>query len=226
MRKVARMSPLRVCSLFAVLACFSPALHAAPILDQEHNFQSSVGNSTLGNVAEVGQTFTVGIAGTLDHVDVLMFRLDGIFDPTGDPILSIYNTSGGVPTGLPLTTATVPEASVPLNAATFVTFDISGASIPVNVGAVLAFSIRTNSSVGPYFLLVDGDLGQPQDYAPGAAVSRILNVPPDPWIVQTPASDHGFRTWVEPIPEPGTLVLLGVGLIGLIASFFRRDYCR
>ena len=195
--------------------------HAAVIVDQQHSFVSGVANSTNGNVSEVGQTFTVGISGTLHHVDVLMFRLGGIFDPTDDPIFSLYATSGGVPVGSPLATSSVLEAVVPVSTASFVTFDISSAAIPVIAGDVFAWGIRSNSSIGSYFLLADGDTGQPSDYTDGDAVSRELNPPggpPDPWSLLQPAQDHGFRTFVVAVPEPGSFCLLGIGVLAMVAK--------
>jgi hypothetical protein len=208
----------RICLALAIFTLSVATAQAVAILDQEYDFQSSVANSTNGNVGEIGQTFTVGIAGTLDHIEVLMFRLGGIFDPTGDPILSVYATSAGLPTGAPLATATVPEANVPFTTAAFVSFDVNSAAIPVGLGDVLAFAISTTSEVGPYFLLTHGDTGQPEDYAAGTVVSRFL--PAGPWSALT--QDHGFRTYVVPVPEPQSLVLLGLGLAAVVAMRRRR----
>lgn len=206
--------PMKLCLATILLAAGLLAAPArAAVLDQQYDFSSSVANTTNGNLGEVGQTFTVGIAGTLDQIDVRMFRLSGIFDPTGDPILSIYSTSGGLPTGSPLATATVPEASVPLNPVgtpAFVSFDVSAAGLLVNPGDVLAFAIRTTSEVGPYWLITDQ--GQPIEYAGGAAVSRF---PPGAWSAMSPPQDHAFQTWVTPVPEPQSFVLLGMGVVAL-----------
>jgi hypothetical protein len=207
----------RLCLAVAIFTLSVATAQAVAILDQEHNFQSSLANSTNGNVGEIGQTFTVGIAGTLDHIEVLMFRLGGIFDPTGDPILSVYATAAGLPTGAPLATSTVPEAIVPFSTAAFVSFDVSSAAIPVGLGDLLAFAISTTSEVGPYFLLTRGDTGQPEDYAAGTVVSRF---PPGPWSALT--QDHGFRTYVVPVPEPQSVVLLGLGLAAVVAMRRRR----
>jgi hypothetical protein len=175
------------------------------VLDQENDFVSGVADSTLGNVSEVGQTFTVGVDGTLDRVEVLMFRLGGIFEPTADPTIHIYQTSGGLPDGAPLASVVIPKALVPYNIAGFVSFDVSSAALPVHDGDVLAFGISTSSSVGPYFLLVAAD-----NYAGGDSVNRLLNPPggpPDPWqLPNAPFQDHGFRTFVETTGAGPTVV--------------------
>jgi hypothetical protein len=161
------------------------------VLDQQHSFTSSIANSTNGDVTQVGQTFTVGVAGTLDHIEVLMFRLSGIFDPTGDPLLRVFNTAAGLPTGAPLATVTIPEANVPLNTAAFVSFDLSSAEIGLNIGEILAFSVTATSGVGPYFLLTDQGLSV--EYAGGAAIAKFGD---NPWQQLSPPQDHGFKTYV------------------------------
>ncbi len=210
--------PITAISLLVAAAAYGDV-----VLDQQHVFVSGAANSTNGNVNEVGQTFTVGVAGTLDHIDVLMFRLGGIFDPTADPVLNVYNTLGGVPDGAPLVSVSIPEALVPLGTAGFVSFDISAAAIAVDVNDVLAFGISTSSSIGPYFLLVDGDTGQPEDYAAGDAVARQIN-PPGPWAFLTPSQDHGFRTFVDSaaIPEPAGCACLWSISVGLACLKRRR----
>jgi hypothetical protein len=164
----------------------------------------------------MGQTFTAGIAGTLDHIDVYMFRLTGIFDPTGDPVLRVYQLSAGLPTGAPLATVTVAEALVPVNNAAFVTFDVSGAGIGLNVGTELGFAVTATSGTGPYFLPTDQS--QSIEYTGGAAIAKFGA---NPWQFISPPQDHSFRTWVNAIPEPA-----GAGLMAamgcLVAAGRRR----
>ncbi len=169
----------------------SAALGSATV-DQQYSFTSSIANSTNGDVTQIGETFTVGLAGTLDHIDVFMFRLNGIFDPTGDARLSVWNTSGGLPTGAALTSVTVSEPMVPLNNAAFVSFDVSAAAIGVNVGDVLAFSVTATAGVGPYFL--PNDQGQQPGYPGGAAVAMFGS---NPWQFIPPPQDQSFRTFVN-----------------------------
>jgi hypothetical protein len=191
---------------------------AAVVLDQEHNTPTAVADSTNGSVSEVAQTFTVGIAGTLDHIDISMFQLGSIFATNGDPKLSVYNTTGGVPSGAPLTTIQVPTVLVPFNTAAFVTFDVSAAAIPVSVGDVLAFGVSTLSDPGPYFLPEDPDTGVVGNYSGGAAYRRTL--PSQPWQLLQPSQDHEFRTFVNAVPEPSTFTLLAFG--GIFLHRMRR----
>jgi hypothetical protein len=191
--------------LFIILSLSTSAVVRSDIvLDQHHTFTSSIANSTNGDVSQMGQTFTVGVAGTLDHIDVLMFRLGGIFDPTGDPVMRIFNTAGGFPNGSPLALVTIPKVNVPLNVAAMVTFDVSSAGIVVNPGDILAFSITAAAGTGPYFLLTDQ--GQAIEYNGGAGIAKFGA---NPWqLFNPPDQDHGFRTFVNSVPEPASIPLL------------------
>lgn len=194
------MKRFQILFIILSLSTFNVA-YSDIVLDQQHSFTSAVANSTNGDVSQVGQTFTVGVAGTLDHIDVLMFRLGGIFDPTGDPVMRVFNTAAGIPTGAPLALVSIAEANVPFNVAAMVSFDISSAAIAVNPGDILAFSITAASGVGPYFLLSDGAAG----YNGGSAIAKFGA---NPWeIFNNPHQDHGFRTFVNTVPEPSAISL-------------------
>ena len=209
-------------TLGAVVVILASAIcaNAAVTLDQQHDTATATADSSNGSVSEMAQTFTVGIAGTLDHIDVSMFQLGSIFTTSGDPKLSVYNTAAGAPTGAPLTTIQISTTLVPLGSAAFVTFDVSGAAIPVTVGEVLAFGVSTTSDPGPYFMPDDTDTGAIDDYTAGAAYRRTL--PAQPWQLLQPFGDHEFRTYVNALPViPGDVDHNGVvnGLdIGLIAG--------
>lgn len=189
------------------------------VLDQQFSFTSSIANSTNGNVSQMGQTFTVGVAGTLHHVDVYMFQLGGIFSPTGDPVFRIFNTSAGLPTGSALVTTSVPMSNVPLNNAAFVTFNVSAFNLNVNPGDILAFSLTASSGTGPYFLPTSQ--GQPINYSGGDAVAKFGN---NPWQFFNQAQDHSFRTYVDAVPEPSSMIMTAL-MIGLGSSLRRRKGC-
>ncbi len=201
-----------------LLFAFVPSIYGDIILDQQYTFSSSFASSTNGDVSEMGQTFTVGISGTLDHIDVLMFRLGGIFETSGDPVLQLYNVSGGLPTGAPLVVVSIPEFNVPYDNAAMVSFDVSSAAIAVNPGDIFAFSITAASGVGPYFLL--SDLGQAIDYGGGAAIAQFGA---NPWQLIAPDQDHGFRTYVNAIPEPAGAMVCAFTSLSLVTL---RRRCR
>ena len=176
------------------------------VLDQENIFASGVFDVASGTSSEVGQTFTVGLSGTLDHIDVFMNRIDFGFFQSGDAVLSVYNTAGGLPTGSALATSVVLQADI-LTTPSFISFDVSPSAVQVSANDILAFGITSTGSKG-YGLSVATD-----NYSRGDAVDRILNIPPDPWqfsTVFTPQgdvrSDHSFRTFVS-VPEPSTFAI-------------------
>lgn len=187
------------------------------ILDQQFSFTSSIANSTNGDVSQMGQTFTVGFEGTLHRIDVYMFRLDGIFDPTGVPQLRVYNTAGGLPVGSELLMTSVPKLNVPLNNAAFVSFDVSSFNLAVNPGDMLAFSITASTGTGPYFL--PSSQGQAINYTGGTAVAKFGA---NPWQFFAQNQDHSFRTYVNAVPEPSGAVLTLILTMISLASRRRR----
>jgi MBG domain (YGX type)/Carboxypeptidase regulatory-like domain/Bacterial Ig-like domain (group 3) len=114
----------------------------------------SVTNSGFGlnSTSWVGQTFTPNVSGSLTRVDVDLF-CSGCTGTTPNLTLSIRNTSGDLPTGADLATATIPGFSTGAGgyfAATLVT--------PLNVtaGTRYAFVLRSvaNPSAGTYAYVV------------------------------------------------------------------------
>src|SRR6478609_5645476 len=95
--------------IFSVVAASAPA---DVVLDQQNDVTgSATADSTSGGFLELGQTFTVGVTGTLSRIDV-QINFPG-FGSTGNAILNVYNTSGGVPTGTSLGTASKTSFLVP-----------------------------------------------------------------------------------------------------------------
>ncbi|MCA9216988.1 MAG: hypothetical protein KDB27_28160 [Planctomycetales bacterium] len=190
-----------VCS-FLVVVFSSSVSHAMLVLDQENDFVSAVG-STASTTSRIGQTFTVGLAGSLDRIDLRMTRVN-IFGDPGPAILTLHTTAAGLPSG-ELGSVQIPASMIATTGQAFVTFDVSSLGITAVPGQVLAFDLSTNSGTGVY--AVPNSINV-DNYANGTAVSKDFA---DPW--QAQIYDHSFRTFVS-VPEPNAFVCLGV--IGLV----------
>jgi hypothetical protein len=190
---------------------------ALPTLDQQNVFVSSIGDTANAFSQEIGQTFTVGIAGNLTQVDAYLARFPFTTD---NLVFRLYSTDvNGLPDVQLGTDLFLAPAAVSDTAAAFESFDVSSFGVGVSVGDVLALVITSTGSTAYILPFSETDL-----YAGGQPVRRVLNIPPDPWQPNPGVvRDYGFRTYVEPIPEPGVMTLLGVaGVFGIRRRQNRR----
>jgi hypothetical protein len=211
----------------AILLLAPAPSRAAAILDQSFDpgtpsaFAAVFGpTSGFGAIfQDVAQTFTVGVSGQLTQIDILMTTRG---TPPGDLILDVRSTTAGVPNeddGSVLGSIVVPAATLP--PASFVSFDLSGAGIQLAAGDVVAFVLRSrDSTLGDDYWIGGGD---PGGYAAGDAFLRQNGSPGtwQPWDGSTNVIDLGFKTYML-VPEPGTGVLLALGLVGLAARSRQR----
>jgi hypothetical protein len=165
---------------------------ADEVLDQ----QNDVGMSATADPAtpfsqEVGQTFTVGVAGILTRIEL---QINLMFGSGGSAILTVYNTAGGVPS-TSLGTASLSTSLIPSGTFAYQSFDLSTFEIPVSVGEVLAYGVKSSGDAG-YALR---STFTTSTYAGGESVWRSLGPPPGAWISFSPTHDNGFRTYVEAV---------------------------
>jgi hypothetical protein len=211
--------------VLTLLLCGVHHAGAVPVLDQSFDPQNPLfllGTASEGNSA---QTFTVGIEGILSRVDVLVEK-NG---PFPELRLDVRPTMDGLPIeddNAVLASVTVPLEAIPSPRA-FLSFDVSSFRVLVSPGELLAIVLTGNArwyGVAPGIGtpgLVEV-LAEPADdpYPRGAAYFRR---PPEAPTFDLPGggrlvADLGFRTYVDVIPEPPTLMLFGIGVFGLMLS--------
>lgn len=181
----------------------------------------SVISGVSGDFGESAQTFTVGISGVLSRVNVLLANEKPNLQ-FGNLYFDIRPTVNGFPVEEDMAAfafgsmsiSLLPPRPLPL----LFSFDVSSFGVHVTSGDVLAIVLRSDSGtdVGWYGVLGDayplGDL-----YGRGPVGSRDLT---GGW--SRSHADLGFQTFVEPVPEPTTIILLGTGLAGTVAAVRKR----
>jgi hypothetical protein len=152
----------------------------------------------------ISQNFVTEEAGIIRRADVLLFAAA---PPDGDMTLSVYRTQSGLPVGVALGTVTVPAALVPEHCCLsdhppFVSF--AGLSTFVKAGDALALVMDGTSQAQ----WVSGS----GVYAHGFLAAR----PHDSSEWHTLPQSGSFRVFADPIPEPGSMLMMAAGLLGLL----------
>lgn len=204
--------------------------NASVILDQNNNPTSTFGaflddvSSTYGDNAYQTQTFTVGVNGMLDHIDVLL----GAADPTAGSFTFelLSTTATGAPDYASAPLATV-AASYDLTSSNygFSTLDFRSDNISVSVGDKLAVVGITGSGVATTGLAVPNWVGTDGNpYAGGAYYAAFIGDPSNLIANGTEGYDLNFRSYVDTsvVPVPAAAWLFGSGLLAL-AGFARRQ---
>jgi hypothetical protein len=172
-------------------------LSNAANVDQQN---TTLGNNGVGITTTTygGQTFTPAVTGKLTKVDINLF-CSGCTGTTPNLTLSVRNTSGGLPTGADLASATINGFSnggvASYFTATFTT------PLALTAGTQYALVIRpvTNPSPGVYALTRSGTSTLGADvYAGGTRVSGATSG--TAWSIPLTggvSTDAGFRTYMD-----------------------------
>lgn len=149
------------------------------------------------NVTLVAQTFTAGVTGTLDRVDLLLGRLDPL---ERNLIVQIQTVSDGTPTGVVLASAELTPADVPVTQfpdLTFVSVQLPPSFSVAGTTYAIVVSDPTAAPFGGSQYLWGGAGGDV--YLGGEALLTFDGGAT--WLRETDF-DMGFKTFVTPWVPP------------------------
>lgn len=186
-------------------------LRAEFLLDQSFEPAAFDATYSLFNEQDNAQMFTVGVTGELGIVEVFVSNFD--LEPL---LFDVRRTVNGLPQAAdsPLL---VERAGVPTSiTGEWFRFDFSADPIDVTFGDLLAIVLRSPTGSAGWNAAVFGG------YDGGKGVGRD---PTESSVWAGPGrsdlGDLGFRTYVRPVPEPASYLLLAAGAIGLLLGIRR-----
>jgi uncharacterized repeat protein (TIGR01451 family) len=162
-------------------------LSNTPTLDQSNTAGTTTGTG-FATTSWGGQTFIPALSGQLAQVDVQLF-CSGCTGTTPNLTLSVRNTSGGLPTGGDLATATLTGFSS--GAGTFYTVSF-GSPATLTSGTQYALILRpvADPSVGGYFWI----RSSPSTYANG---QRVISTDNGATFTADSTRDFNFRAYMQ-----------------------------
>jgi len=181
-----------------ILAVIASPAAATGTLDQSQAIIPPTFAFAPRNVTYIAQTYTAGVTGTLDQVDLLLSRLDPL---DRNLIVQIETTNGGLPSGVVLDSSQLTPSQVTVSNfpdLSFVSVPLSGSPTVAGDQYAIVVADPTATPFGGSQYLWGGASGDP--YSPGEAL--LTFDAGASWLEQT-GFDMDFKTYVTP-PLPTT----------------------
>ncbi len=201
---------LRVTAVIASIGCLATAAHAStrpgPRLDQEETAGLYYGGGASGPTDFDAQTFTAGITGTLESVQL---RIGWTHDP-GPLGVQLRSVVHGVPSDFVLSSTTLYPTKITATSPHWVTVPLTAAS---RAGAHYAIVVNDLSSSGcnPCWSWPFTSRRAQEDAYPGGGDYYYYYSQGDPrWLPLGNGQqtvDHPFKTFVTPVPPQGGVSL-------------------
>lgn len=214
--------PFLATLLVATVLFLPPCPASGDTIDQSFTSPTNVFLAMLTG-QYIGQTYTAGITGTLTGVNLdIDFCTPGegcfpISDTSFPMQVAIYDTENGLPTTV-LGSTTLP-AGQPAPPSLLISFPQIIEEIAGEQHAVVVNFPGSTPGVCCPFPNNGIWLGSASNsYTAGAHVVSFDGLS---WFVAGPIDLH-FQTHVQAVPEPGTLLLLTTGVLGVVGSVWQR----
>ena len=193
----------RICLAAIATACAAiavvPGVASAGTLDQQQTDNTS--GFGVGSTLSLAQTFTAGITGDLDGVDLSLAKNNA---PTAPLTVEIRDAFPGFIGTTPLASASVPASALGGVPTAFVAIAFA-TPVPVNTGSHYAIVVHANTAFPNTYSW--GNAGS-DVYAGGTALTSASSPPDDTWFPQQ-ARDQAFKTYVVPAPPSAQPVTSG-----------------
>jgi hypothetical protein len=171
---------------------------AVPVIDQSHFVTNSTGGKFIYAGNSPAQMFTVGAAGLLSQVDVLLRRDTG---DIGSLALELWPVVAGGPAGsTPLFSAPIDPNNVPTATSALIPIDVTAGGLFVSPGERFVIAVSGTASLDD--ANASWTSGFP-GYNAGGKFDRA-----GAWTIAGTDNDYGFRTWVDSSATPGGLTTI------------------
>jgi hypothetical protein len=214
-RSVSKILPITLAVLGGSLLAAGTASAGVPQVDQQIIVvQQAAMAVTVGQ--SLGQSFTVGLAGSLTRIDFQLGRNSGTTQPLQVQLRTVNGDLPNLDPSALLFSGTIAAADVPVLTFTSsftASIDLSSAAPVVTPGEKLV--VLLSSSDSDWYNWDNSGYFNSNPYANGTSVQ--LGYPNTTWGT-VDNWDFGFRTWVAQVPEPSALLPLGL----LIPALGRR----